>query len=284
MTVAHRPTPAATGGRPGRVRSVVTRLRRDPHLVFGAAALMLVPWIVVLALTQQERGIAPNIEPLRLVLVSIIVVAGLALVVHTAADRLTACMVGGAVTGFALCVVWFDLITRVGLPTTRLVVRLGAYSAMVGVCSALLALLWLYGPRSGGFAGPRALLFLSVALLALQATSILTNGALRLEVDNVGVAWVGLDICEFLGLATLAITLRKERRFVVFAGPATAALLFSDAAINVLTSDGVMSVLAALAMAVIEIGLGCLAIAVARQRARGSVVRAHGTATSRPAG
>ena len=170
----------------------MSRLRELPHLIFGVAALLLLPWIAILAVTQQDRGLAPNIEPLRLVLVGIIVVLGLVLVVHTAANRLTACMVGGVVSGFALCVVWFDLITRVGLPTTRLVVRLGGYSAMVGVCSALLALLWLYGPRSSGFAGPRALLFLAIALLALQATSILTNGALRLAVDNVGVAWVGL--------------------------------------------------------------------------------------------
>ena len=57
------------------------RLRRRPDLIFGAAALLLLPWIVVLAVTQPDRGVADNIKPLRLVLVGCIVVLGLFLVV-----------------------------------------------------------------------------------------------------------------------------------------------------------------------------------------------------------
>jgi hypothetical protein len=209
---------------------------------------------------------ADHIKPVRMVLVGGIVILGLFLVVRPTADRLSAAAVGGAVTGLALSALWFDLVTRVGLPTTRLVIRLGTYSGAVCVLSAILALLCLYGPR-GTFAGPRSLLFLALAVLALQATSVLTNDRQAIAVDNLGVAWVGLDVCELIGLATLAVTLQRRRRFVVFAGPATAALLFSDAAINVLTSGGALSILAALAMSVIEIGLGVAALVVAAREA-----------------
>jgi hypothetical protein len=248
------------------IGSLPQTLSRRSALIFGGAASVLLPWIVILALTQPDRGTADHIQPLRLVLVGSIVVLGLFLVIRPPADRLSAALLGGAVTGLALSAVWFDLITRVGLPTIRFVIRIGVYAGFVAVCGAILALLCLYGPRSA-WAGPRALLFVALALLALEATSILSAHRSVLRVDNVDLAWVGLDICEFAGLATLAITLRTRRRFVVFIGPATGALLFSDAAINVITSGGVMSMLAALAMALVEIGLGVLAVVVAAREA-----------------
>jgi hypothetical protein len=249
------------------IAAIVRGVGRRPQIVFGAAALFLVPWIVVLALTQQARGAADHVEALRLTFVAVVVVLGIALLVRSATAPVAACMVGGAITGFAGAAVWFDLVTRIDLPTTRIVTRLGAYTALAGACSTLVGLLCLYRSRERHSLA-RLALVVALVVLVLEATSVVTNRTTLLPVDNLDVAWVGLDVGELIGLTTLAVALATTRRIVVFVGPATAALLFSDATINVLTAGGALSVLAALGMAVIEVGLGCLAVAVAVREAR----------------
>ena len=247
--------------------TVLACLRRRPEAIFAGAGLALLPWIVILALTQQDRGVAQHIKPLRLTLAGFILLLGLGLLFTAAAAPLAACMLGGAAAGFALSAVWFDLVTRIGLPASRFIFRLGVDTALTGLSTALLALCCLYRHR-GMHLRPRLLLVLSLAVLVAEATSIVTNEKLTLPVDNVGVAWIGLDVCEFIGLVTVAIATKKHWAFVAFAGPATAALLLSDAAINIITAGGLLSLLAAIAMAVLEVGLAVLAIAAAARTAR----------------
>lgn len=240
-----------------------------PALVFATAAAALVPWIVVLAVTQRGHGTATNITPLRLALVAVIAGLSIAAVALAGRRRHRASVVAAAGAAFALTSAWFDVITRIGLHFSYLVTRLGVWSAVVMATDLVLAVSCLVAKRRA-VRWSRVLVVAAVLLFLLEATSIVSQDDITLRVANLQAAWVGLDIGELLGLAATALLLRADHHAVAVVAPATAALLFSDALINVVTSGGVWSVAAALAMAVVELGLGSAAVAVAlRSRPRG---------------
>lgn len=249
--------------------TAIAWLRQRPAVVFGGAAAALAPWIVVLALTQRPRGVAENITPLRVVLLVAIVGLSLVAVLSASARPRPAAMVASAAATLALGAAWFDIVTRWGLPSARLVDRLGIYSLVTLVADAVLAAACLR-QRYGRRLVPRGLVVVAVAALTVQGTSVLTSDTPALTVTHVRAAWVGLDVAELVTLAALGVVVATRHELVALVGPATAALLTCDAVINVSTSGGVLSVAAALAMAVVELGLGALAMAVAARTPRAS--------------
>jgi hypothetical protein len=83
-------------------------------------------------------------------------------------------------------------------------------------------------------------------------------------VGHLRIIWAGLDTLELVGLALTAWFLNQHSRFVVIAASFTAALLVSDAWINITSTRGGAQV-SAIGMAVVELALATLSLSLALQ-------------------
>jgi hypothetical protein len=236
-------------------------------LIFSGGALVLVPWIGYLWFSEPTEGTAHNVAWLAGGDVTLL--AGSALLTGILFLRQSpAAIVGAACTGFlALAAVWF----RVSAPLTTDSAWDSARSFLVLLlpvgllaCSA-----WDWSFDSVGTPPPRGRL---IAWSYWVASLLLLLGAVRLisyvpstePVGHLRIIWAGLDTLELVGLALTAWFLNQHSRFVVIAASFTAALLVSDAWINITSTRGGAQV-SAIGMAVVELALATLSLSLALQ-------------------
>jgi hypothetical protein len=233
---------------------------------YWIAAVLLVPWIVVLAYTQpiNERA-----HDLRFVAVGITVLAALAMVTTAAlgARGSPYAVIAAAVAGtISLAIVWFHVLTDIGTSTTAaLLVSALLFLPVVGLS------MWVVlAPRQRiqPLTTWACLAYLVAATVAVILVIPFAVSSPPTQVaHNLWLVWTGLDVAEFLGIAATAWTLRRGSSRLAAAATVTGTLLCCDAWFNVTASAGTGQ-WNAIAMAGIELPFAAVSFLVALDSVR----------------
>ena len=237
------------------------RNRRVLTAVFALAAAGLAPWIVVLGVIQPQRATAVNNDGLRLVvLVTVVVLSAVAI-----GRPRTGPLVGTAAATLAALGAWFYGVTSTTAPTP--VKAFGVAGLAVTAVSAGWLAVAAHRDRGrevgrGHRWRHRVLLLAAVMGVMLMLARPIGTTPSTAAVDDLKVAWVGLDVAELASLTLLAYALRTQASWTTVVAATTATLLSTDALINILPAAG-SDRLVALAMAFVELPLAITALAVA---------------------
>jgi hypothetical protein len=249
-------------------------------LFYSVAAVVFVPWIVLLYLSQRARGEAHNLPAVTIGIV-VIQVACLLWTAWTCRRRSAwAVMATTAIASLIFITSWFHDLThtvsgRRAANLVGLVVLLVVMVLSAGLAHRLQRRRGAFGDGLAWtpFVYVLAALVLAVAIPRLAAVTPSDHPASHLRL-----IWVGLDVAELVGLVATAWTLRYRSSGVAVAATYTGTLVFCDAWFNVVSSSGGAAI-AAVAMAFIELPVAALSFVVA-----GREIRSWAGARLAPAG
>jgi hypothetical protein len=239
--------------RPDR-STLLGRHRRLLAAAYLGAAVLLVPWIIVLAVTQPRQGTAVNVDTLRIaVLVAVVLLAAAAV----ARPYAFAALAGSAAATFAALSAWFYGLTRTTTPPVLKVA--GIVGLVITAALAGWVTVAAHRRRVGSLVIARSLLALAALGLAILLLNPLRIPPSAATVDHLKLAWVGLDAAELIALALLAYAIWTAASWTTHAAAVTASLLVIDLLVNVIPSAGQARV-QALAMALVELPLAASAL------------------------
>lgn len=260
--IAVRARSVAARTRCSSLYSGAMRWRGPATVVYTVAALGLVPWAVALWWIQSRSGVIHHAAWLTSTLIGTVYVATLIAVGAAIAWPRWAAIAGSVGMTVAITATAFHVVTTGS--------RGSGMSRGVGLAALILVVLatsWLVravtcNPVPGRVQLARAGVLVGLALLAAPAAQLVQVTPALVPVSHLRFAWVGLDAAEILGLAVTAWCAWRRAWWGVITGSVTAALLFTDAARNVLATAGTAQI-QAVAMSAIELPLAVGAIAVA---------------------
>lgn len=242
-----------------RVAVWVARHRRFTTRVYAAAAVLLVPWIVALAIIQPATAIAHRVRGLA---VASMVVTAAALLVAAWSSRRRPDLAALAATSactVAVMTSWFHVVTlQLGSDPLRSVVTGVVLAIVVGV--GVRAVTTLRRGRTSP--QMRAALVIAAVLCLVPIGRTIAVAPAVASADHLKTAWVGLDVAELAGLIATAVAVARDRTWLVIAGAVTGTLLLLDAVVNVATEVGLAQV-SALVMCLVELPLGVGALLLA---------------------
>ncbi len=233
-------------------------------LLYAASAVLLVPWIVVLFLTQESTGLAHGLTYIAPSSAATVVVGMLSTVTLVRRRSPWVAVAGTFTASMIVVVTWFHLLTG-----TALSVAVAVTGSVVLLFPVVVASGWVGGRtavRRGivptvPSLGVAVYLIIAVAVCVLAVrVGLITPAAHR--ADHLRLVWTGLDVMECVALAATARTLRTGSPSVAIAATCTATLLLCDAWFNVGASTG-WSQLSAAVMALVEVPLAALSAYVA---------------------
>lgn len=228
--------------------------------MFALAAVGLAPWIVILGVIQPQRGTAVNNDGLRAaVLLAVVGLSAIAVI-----RPRTGAVVGTAAATLAALAAWFYGVTSTTAPAP---VKL---FGVVGLAVTAASASWLAAAehresgreRRGNRWPSRVLLAAAASGIVLMLARPIGVTPSTATVDHLKIAWVGLDVAELASLILLAYALHHKVTWTIIVATTTAALLSTDALINIVPASG-QDRLIALAMAFVELPLALFALAVA---------------------
>jgi hypothetical protein len=238
------------------------RARRRLSTGYGLAALGLVPWIVLLFLTQAHSGEARDLVTVSIGVPVVVIIGLLTTAGLYAAGSVFAAMSATFTAAAAFIMSWFRYLTQTFEITGRSLVVLAVIVLMIGFLGWVAA-----GASRWQGAAPR---HRWVSVVLVVAALLLTVGLFRIaaltpnhhEARHLRLVWTGLDVFEVIGLAGTCLALRARAPRVTMIAAYTAALLLCDAWFNVLASHGVGQV-EAIALAAVEVPIAVLSLVVA---------------------
>ena len=239
-------------------------VNRVAVLVYEGGAVLLAPWIVVLALSQKQSTDGYHLR-LSSLGMSAFIVAGLVLTAITCRRQYPGVVVAASLAATFLFISgWFDTITAKHAP---LAVAL-AYDVFVKLPAIVLAL-WLAlrmaRDRGAHYSVPGWVPTAFVAAAVVLVPWFVT--VLRLiqrtsELHNLRLFWTGIDLFELVSMAASGWYLYRRSPYVAVSAMVTAALLLSDAWFNVVTTVHIAH-RAALVMALVELPLAVYSVVIA---------------------
>ena len=244
-------------------------VNRVAVLVYGGGAVLLAPWIVVLALTQKQSTDGYHLR-LSSLGMSVFIVAGLVRTAITCRRQSPDVVLPASLAATFLFISgWFTTITAKHGP---LAIAL-AYDVFVKLPTIALALwLALRMARDRGAHHsvpawiPAAFVAATVVLVPWFVTVLVLIPRTH-ELHNLRLFWTGLDVFELVSMAATAWYLYRRSPYVAVSAMVTAALLFSDAWFNVVTTVHIAH-RAALVMALVEVPLATYSVVIAGREVR----------------
>ena len=233
-------------------------------MVFFGGALVLAPWIVVLAAIQQQSADGFHLRLTSLGM-SVFVVVGLlttAAVCRRQAPETV--LLTSATATFLFIAAWFNTVTAKRGPFTEAL----SYDLLVKLPMIVLCLwlaLRLARDRGEHRAVPGwipAACVLAALVLTPWFITVLSFIQRTGELHNLTFFWVGVDAFELVGMVATGWLLLRGSPFVAVSAAITATLLFSDAWFNVVTTVD-RAHLGALLMALIELPLAGYSLFIA---------------------
>jgi hypothetical protein len=244
-------------------------VNRIAVLVYGGGAVLLAPWIVVLALTQKQSTDGYHLR-LSSLGMSVFIVAGLVRTAITCRRQHPDVVLPASLAAtFLFMSGWFTTITAKHGPLAIAI----AYDVFVKLPTIVLALwLALRIARDRGAHHsvpawvPTAFVAATVVLVPWFVTVLLLIQRTN-ELHNLRLFWTGLDVFELIGMAATGWFLYRRSPCVAVSAMVTAALLFSDAWFNVVTTVHIAH-RAALVMALVEVPLAIYSVIIAGREVR----------------
>jgi hypothetical protein len=249
-------------------------------LFYSVAAVVFVPWIVLLYLSQRARGEAHNLPAVTIGIV-VIQIAGLLWTAWTCRRRSAwAVMATTAIASLIFITSWFHDLTHTssGRHAANLVGPVVLLMVMVLSAGLAYRLQRRRGAFGVGLAWTPFVYVLAALVLAVAIPRLAAVTPSDHPASHLRLIWVGLDVAELVGLVATAWTLRYRSSGVAVAATYTGTLVFCDAWFNVVSSSGDAAI-AAVAMAFIELPVAALSFVVA-----GREIRSWSGVRSAPAG
>jgi hypothetical protein len=253
---------------------------RSVTLFYSVAAVVFVPWIVLLYLSQRARGEAHNLPAVTIGIV-VIQVACLLWTAWSCRRRSAwAVMATTATASLIFITSWFHDLTHTasGRQAANLVGLVVLLVVMVLSAGLAYRIQRRRGAFGDGLAWAPFVYLLAALLLAVAIPRLAAVTPSDHPASHLRLIWVGLDVAELVGLVATAWTLRYRSSGVAVAATYTGTLVFCDAWFNVVSSTGGAAI-AAVAMAFVELPVAALSFVVAGQE-----IRSWSGARSRPAG
>jgi hypothetical protein len=230
-------------------------------LLFAAAGVLLVPWIVVLALVQPRVAPVGDLALAAGGAMTATVVGLLASAVLLLAGSRSLVVTASATAAIALCTGFFHVVTG-----TASNPRAAAFATLV-VVVPVAVLCIVVARRRPGRSRTAVRLLAVLFVLAAAATVLAWAGAAAAGFDaqyahHLKLAWVGLDIAEAAVLLTTAAALRWHPARVAPAAAAAGALLCCDVWFNVVGAVGEART-EAIQMAFVSLPLAAVAFVLA---------------------
>ena len=253
----------------GRQRLKERGVNRLAVLVYGGGAVLLAPWIVVLALNQKQSTDGYHLRLSSLGMSAFIVAGLVRTAIRCRRQQPDVVVPASLAATFLFMSGWFTTITAKHGP---LAIAL-AYDVLVKLPTIVLAL-WLAlriaRDRGAHHSVPRwvpAAFVAATVVLVPWFVAVLTLIQRTNELHNLRLFWTGLDIFELVSMAATGWCLYRRSPYAAVSAMVTAALLFSDAWFNVVTTVHVAH-RAALAMALVELPLAIYSVVIATREVR----------------
>jgi len=255
---------------PGETAQVVRWEQRYLRWLYYVSAGGLAPWIVYLYYSQARRALTHQVHVLDLGLI-LAIMAGVLVTAWLYARVRPAALLAASFTGtVAFIAAWFRVLahaTRSRWPPA-LLLFLGIALVLIVLCviviSSEFSTQTAARPRSRWL--PAALVV--AALVLIPCTIVVTDVIPAVQVSHhLRVAWTGLDVFEFLGLAATGVALDRRSPAVTVPATITGALLLCDAWINIIPTRG-MAHTEAVVLAFVEVPMAALSFWVAARAVR----------------
>ena len=241
-------------------------VNRFALVVYRGGAVFLVPWIVVLYLSQPQVAGGYHLK-LTSLGISVFTVVGLLLGASAFRKKRPNAVVWIASAATYLFISgWFDTITANHRSLAVAFVYDFWVKAPLIACSIWFALK-VTRNRGTHESVPRWLpnvYIVAVVVLIPLFLNVETVAPRTAQLYNLRFFWTGLDIFELIGLALTAWCLFRRSRYVAVTATITGTLLFSDAWFNFVTTVG-KAQRAAIVMACAEVPISIYSFVIARR-------------------
>jgi hypothetical protein len=255
---------------PGETAQLVRWEQRYLKWLYYVSAGGLAPWIVYLYYAQVRRALTYQVHVLDLGLI-LAIMAGVLVTARLYARARPAAVLAASFTGtVAFIAAWFRVLshaTRSHWPPT-LLLFLGIALVLIVLCVIVISS--EFSVQAGG--GPRSrwlpAALVAAALVLIPCAVVVTAVIPAVQASHhLRVAWTGLDVFEFLGLAATGVALDRRSPAVTVPATITGALLLCDAWINIIPTQG-MAHAEALVLAFAEVPMAALSFWVAARAVR----------------
>jgi hypothetical protein len=237
----------------------VTRARAL-QLLYSGAALVLVPWIVILAIIQPQSGPGSGFRVIVAATSGALIAGTIITLVAWRRGSQATPVFAAAVATATLTTVWFHVVSGTAASVRGATIWSLIVLVPLGLVSGWIA---VHTVRPGGAAvRSRIAIGLCAALALLMIIGIgplVAHTPDRHEASHLKLLWIGLDLAEFTALASTAVTLWRGRRPVLPAACA-GALVTCDAWFGLASATERGN---ALAMAVVELARAAISYRLA---------------------
>ena len=275
-----RTRPAA----PGESGQLIRWEQRYLKWLYYVSAAGLAPWIVYLFYSQARRALTHEVHLLSVGLI-LAMMAGALVTAGLSARRSPPAVLAASFTGTVTFIAtWFRTLTHAAHSPWS-----GTFPLYLAVAAAIIVLCVIvirseYAAQTAGAARARWLpaALVLMALVLIPSIVVVVTEVPPVQISHhLKLAWTGLDVCEFLGLAATGVALDRKSPAVTVPATITGALLLCDAWINIIPTRGTAHA-EAIVLAFVEVPVAAVSFWVAaravRRPGRG------GTAAGVPAG
>jgi hypothetical protein len=251
---------------------------RALQLLYSGAALVLLPWIVILAIVQPRSSPGSGFRVIVAVTSSALILGTVAMLVAWWRRSAATPVCAAAVATGSLTTAWFHVVSGTAASARGATIWSLIVLVPLGLVSGWIA---VRTDRPGGAAirsHTAAALCTALALTMLIGVGpLVAHTPVRHEAGHLKLLWVGLDLAEFASLARTAVALWRGRHPVLPAACA-GALVTCDAWFGLASSTERGN---ALAMAGIELALAVISFLLAWTSAHSARIGASDHATQR---
>ena len=264
---------------PGETAQFARWEQRYLKWLYYVSAGGLAPWIVYLFFSQARRALTHEVHLLSVGLI-LAIMAGALVTAGLSARRSPPAVLAASFTGTVTFIAtWFRVLTRTPprspWPPT-LLLFLGVALVIIVLCVIVISS--EFSTQTAGGSQSRWLppALVVAALLLIPCVVVVTAVIPAVQVSHhLRVAWTGLDLFEFLGLAATGVALDRRSPAVTIPATITGALLLCDAWVNIIPTRGTAHA-EAIVLAFVEVPVAALSFWVAARAVR-RPARAAGT-------
>jgi hypothetical protein len=230
----------------------------------------LAPWIVYLFYSQARRALTHEVHVLSVGLILAMLAGALVTAWLYARASSPAVLAASFTVTVTFITTWFRILTHASHShwSAWFPLFLVTAAALIAACVITISSEFSVQSRGGTRARWLPAVLVIAALVLIPSLVVVVTVVPPIQVaHHLRLAWTGLDVCEFLGLAATGIALDRRSPAVTVPATITGTLLLCDAWINIIPTTG-MARAEAVVLAFAEVPMAALSLWVAARAVR----------------